>query len=170
MYFRETWKNVIAEEMGWSDFLFKTETRRPCKHREILIYKSTPQQFGKMIATVKQPIGRSFRIKWQVGRTYAIQPGMYESSIGRFQILRIWREPLRAITRSSAVKEGFCSLEDFQSTWIDLYGKGKLFSWDRNPDVWGISFKVVEVYRDLVAQLLGAPHAARKASRSKTRR
>lgn len=162
MIFRETWRNIIADDMGWHDYQIKTETRRPCKRNEFIIF--LPPNNVATIKTLFKNL-RS-RVKWQVGRTYAIQPGMYQPSIGRIQILHLWREPLTSITRGGAVREGFSSIQDFQSTWIELYGKKGKFSWYTNPDVWGICFKVVEVYRDLAVKLPGAPHVIRRASRS----
>lgn len=139
------------------------------------------------------------RLKWQVGRDYAVQPGRVKPgawwnqrdmkwalpgdrinyyNVGgqdsiwqgwhplRFIIKRIRREPLQAISEEDSIAEGWEQDEDkrecphcdapgdyygpdlpcfcdpitwYRYVWESINGKG---SWDRNPDVWCLTFEV----------------------------
>ena len=74
------------------------------------------------------------RTKWQVGRSYAIQPGRKKKSVGRIQITGIKKELLGQMTADDAHAEGFASLDDFQQTWVEIHGH-----YDPDLPVWVIT-------------------------------
>lgn len=110
----------------------------------------------------------SGRIRWEVGRTYAVQPGRGQKAIARIRITDIRREPLQAITEAEAEAEG---VEPFPCPTCDLiepmhsfgclhcggtrkYHKGAYIelwnhihtapgtTWDDNPDVFVLEFEL----------------------------
>jgi hypothetical protein len=93
--------------------------------------------------------------KWQVGRTYAVQPGRGKKAIGRFRLLDIRREYLQDISHNDALAEGF-SIEHP----LNNYGTGSVVRdafaefwdsintepcgrWKDNPEVWVLEFEMV---------------------------
>jgi hypothetical protein len=107
MLFQYTWEKVLRGE--------KTQTRRIVKPGE---------HFNEMGATtivtgsffrqmtfaddyhyaVITPAGR---IKWEVGKTYAVQPGRGQPAVGRIRITAIRKERIGDITEEDAIAEGF---------------------------------------------------------------
>jgi hypothetical protein len=77
----------------------------------------------------------SGRTKWQVGKSYAIQPGRRKKSVGRIEITEIYQERLGQMTAEDALAEGFASLGEFQQTWIQIHGH-----YDPALPVWVITF------------------------------
>jgi uncharacterized protein YhfF len=75
------------------------------------------------------------RTKWQVGRSYAIQPGRGQTAVGRIRITDINKQPLGQMTTEDAVAEGYPSLDDFRQTWLQIHD-------DFDPDlvVWVLTF------------------------------
>lgn len=99
-------------------------------------------------------------VKWQVGRTYAIQPGRGKKSVGRIKITAIRREKVQDISEEDSSAEGagrphrfddnlymtYLSFRDgFRQVWSGLYGNDPVKGWEANPDVWVISFELVEL-------------------------
>lgn len=119
---------IIAEE--------KNETRRHAKDGETLEFDPD----GKIIR-IRQPTGR---IKWEVGRDYAVQPGrgkstyIHEGYPLRILILEIVAEPLLRIDEGAARKEGFANRSEFLSYWDKLYGEGS--HW-KNPNLYVLKFE-----------------------------
>jgi len=96
-------------------------------------------------------IGANGRLKWQVGKDYAIQPGRGKKSIGRTPpIEAIRRERLLSISVDDLVAEG-CPfiMEDermldwFLELWNSLYRKPHRSKDD--PDVWVLDWANKEV-------------------------
>ena len=54
---------------------------------------------------------KPYRIKWQVGRTYAIQPGRGKKARGRFLLTGLRDERLLSISGKDAVAEGFNTVQ-----------------------------------------------------------
>jgi len=53
----------------------------------------------------------------------------------------MWIEPLQDISEESVHNEGLDNLSDFKHLWDEINGK-RGYSWDKNPWVWVIKFKV----------------------------
>ncbi len=106
---------------------------------------------------------KPYRVKWQVGRTYAIQPGRGKKAVGRFLLNGLRDERLMDITGEDALAEGFnpiqrtapgvllipdlkigkaIALKMFFKYWDSLH-KPK-YRTDRNPVVWVLTFELVE--------------------------
>lgn len=142
----------------------KTETRRIVKPGE-----------GGCTDGPEQPYyvyTESRRLKWLVGRDYAVQPGrgkrgaLWIPSTGewycdddsfpfgtprweklRIKILSIHREPLQAITRDGAWLEGITGassrpITDYRKLW-DSINKLPGTRWKDDPQVWVIEFEVL---------------------------
>lgn len=60
--------------------------------------------------------------RYEVGKRYAIQPGMARPMVGRIEIVSIRTEFLGNITEDEARREGFDSRSAFVDYWTDLYG------------------------------------------------
>lgn len=125
----------------------KTQTRRLVKPNESLGAAWTDSDvrengITRRLAVVKYKIipGRTeipsrTCIKWQVGRTYAVQPGRGKKGIGFIRITDIRREDVRQISHEDALAEGFESRPHFLQTWCELNG-GKLFLWQHEDGYW----------------------------------
>lgn len=143
----------------------KTETRRLVKYGDSKLNLGEQLWFmqgvGSNIGSVFQD-GRNrtptvvtrwryspYRIKWQVGRTYAIQPGRGKKAIGRFLLTGIRREQLQAMSTSDATTEGTmpgglygqtCALTRFALLWDSIHTKPGT-RWADNPKVWILEFE-----------------------------
>ena len=82
----------------------KTVTRRPTK-------------WGGWCGCSEMPC------RYEVGKTYAIQPGRGKKAVGRMLVLSVKRQKLGRLPMSEARAEGFINSHLFVSRWIDLYGK-----------------------------------------------
>jgi hypothetical protein len=60
-------------------------------------------------------------LKWQVGRTYAVQLGRGEKAIARIEITGIRREDVRNITMTDTHAEGFNMRGSFWQTWTQMH-------------------------------------------------
>jgi len=90
MIFQHTWQQVLDGS--------KTQTRRLVKRHEIMDDDGNVCITGN---TTDLP-----RIKWQVGRTYAVQPGRGKKAVARYKLLDIRCERLQDITPEDAIAEG----------------------------------------------------------------
>ena len=151
-----------------------TQARWPVKEGE---FPFTVGGFIIRYFAIKQPpiwevcdhIGRT---KWQVGKTYAVQPGWGQKAVGRIEIARLRRERLQDISEEDAKAEGanlrnlygmdyipgWQSLGDdrgfteeqrvsglrgaFAQEWDSRYPKK--YNWLENPDVWVLEFVSVK--------------------------
>lgn len=107
----------------------KTQTRRLCKPGE------NWQIFPPIPATV---LDKNGRIKWQVGRDYAIQVKRGGNAIGRFRIKDIRREIVAQISEDDAKAEGFDGRNEFFTTWDSINGSD-----ETNQYCWVIEFEVI---------------------------
>jgi hypothetical protein len=96
------------------------------------------------------------RLKWEVGRDYAVQPGRGQKAIGRIRLLEIRQERLQDIDEAGAEAEGVAlqawaadSYHQFPRTagyahlWDSIHtNRGE--RWDDNPTVWVLRFELVE--------------------------
>jgi len=133
MIFSETWEAVLEGR--------KTQTRRVAKDGDELRYWDayTPYVYSR---------GRR---KWQVGRTYAIQPGRGKKALGRFLLTDIHKERLQEITIEDAVAEGCLydtvgsfyhpdPIATFAFLWDTIHKPGERFADD--PEVWILTMEV----------------------------
>lgn len=155
----QKWKGLAM--LAYPDWLWMT--RRVAKEGEIAwvtVLEShreggwkVPWQVGEH-APITMVTCRG-RIKWQVGRTYAIQTGRGIKAIGRFELLAIRREPLRDISEQDIIAEGVefwpdnprwygCSPRTIFAELWDRINKRKGKRWRDNPDVWPLTIRVVK--------------------------
>lgn len=107
----------------------KTQTRRLVKSGERLFIDPDGR---KAVLTERG-------VKWQIGKTYAIQPGRTKTAIGRFTLLDIRRERVREISEQDAIAEGFGSIAEFFEVFESINGKAAL-----DKEVWVLTFEVIE--------------------------
>ncbi|MEM6281465.1 MAG: ASCH domain-containing protein [Chloroflexota bacterium] len=119
--FQHTLENVLSGK--------KTQTRRVAKPAD----EATRDDNGSI--TVVLVNGRK---KWQVGKTYAVQPGRSLPSVARIEVIALEYEPVQAVSHAAAVAEGFTSRDEFLQVWQRIHGDGGV-----EADVWVIHFKVV---------------------------
>ncbi|HOA23446.1 MAG TPA: hypothetical protein PK801_00170 [Aggregatilineales bacterium] len=133
MIFQVTWQQVLNGT--------KTQTSRIVKAGEELVMADGPD--GEPAPAVLH----NGRIKWQVGRTYSVQPGRNEKAVGYIRLTGIERKRVQALSDDEALAEGAepaagePPLEAFRRVWEDVHGKG---AWEKNPEVWVLSFELVE--------------------------
>ena len=148
----------------------KTQTRRPAKWEEDKEYTwVAPTPTGSRITEV---VGINnagdHKLKWAVGKTYAVQPGRGKKSVGRIRITKIRRERLHQISGYDVVAEG---TEGWAKEWDKYIGdyfrqqgwasfrRGDLitayswlwksiykkpYRWEDNPEVWVLEFERCE--------------------------
>lgn len=97
----------------------KTETSRlalPLADGEHLVGREMIQYpMGNKAVMRGTPHG--WRLKWQVGRDYAIQPARGVKSVGSYRIDDIWWQDVRRTTLQQAIDEGFVYRIDFLHLW-----------------------------------------------------
>ena len=71
-------------------------------------------------------VERNRRLLYEVGRTYAVQPGRGKHALGRIRLRAIRREPAQDISEGDARAEGVASPAAFREIWIELYGRDAL--------------------------------------------
>jgi hypothetical protein len=129
----------------------KTQTRRLAKpHDSIMLFKISTNNYGKGIYNDQMN-----RMRYQRGKTYAVQPARGTKSIGRILVTDIRLEPLQDISIHDAIAEGILPegikdpeypttyLMGFIKTWMRLYPTGSEFSWENNPKVVVLEFERV---------------------------
>ena len=143
MIFQHTWK-LILEGKKW-------ETRRPVKPGERTLFSDDTNTL--------MVLGANGRIKWEQGKTYAIQPGRGQKAVARRKLLAIRQERLQDISFDDLVAEGMevdasefddpCDVYDefqnaqqeYEKLW-DKINARKGTRWDENPMVWVLTFEV----------------------------
>lgn len=131
----------------------KSQTRRLCKPNERLLTTSNNKW-------VDIALDNGDRVKWAVGKTYAVQPGRGKKAVGRIRLTGIRQEHVQDITEADAVAEGMKTqyleavahyawwvdidpIEDFARTWGNIHTKPGT-RWADSPLVWVLEFKLVE--------------------------
>ncbi len=130
----------------------KTQTRRLKTDADSGVY-CIQDHYG---VTDPFVVERNERLLWEVGRTYAIQPGRGQKAIGRFELLRIRQQPLQSISFDDACAELGVSNRSFRwygakqgprqlfaTLWNELH-KRKGTRWEDNPQVWVLTIRTVE--------------------------
>ena len=97
----------------------KTQTRRPAKWEEDKEYTwVAPTPTGSRITEV---VGINnagdHKLKWAVGKTYAVQPGRGKKSVGRIRITKIRRERLGEINHRDTIAEGIERFVNYPGDW-----------------------------------------------------
>ena len=108
MIFQHTWQQVVSGD--------KWQTRRLVAGNEVLRGDTV-----RVYADLPLPHSMTGRIKWQVGRTYAVQPGRGQKAVGRIRITDIREEDIRQISIFDVQKEGFDSQIAFLETWTRMH-------------------------------------------------
>lgn len=130
----------------------KTQTRRPARpHDRIMRYKESGDHYIKGLYNDQMK-----RMRYQIGKTYAVQAGRGKHSIGRIRLLDIRLESLYDLSLSDAMAEGILPEKDksvsyptsfllgFIQTWIRLYPTGTVYAWENNPKVVVLEFERVK--------------------------
>lgn len=110
-----------------------------------MIFK--PVLLKKILDEEKTVTRRPLPCSYEVGKTYAIQPGMARESAGRIRVLDVREEMLGCVElNSEPTLEGFKSAAEFIAYWDVLYG-GNDTGYDRGKMVARIEFELIEVTR-----------------------
>lgn len=153
MIFKQ-WKQVLDGT--------KTQTRRPVKEGDLITsaieqlwYLNPVSGLGSMVqekswwvaTVVLRYKYEPYRIKWQVGRTYAVQPGRGKKAVGRIRITKIRRERLQDIKPHEFKLEGMptgaiAEVLWWSKLWDSIYHKP--YRWEDNPEVWVLEFELAE--------------------------
>lgn len=143
------------------DYKGKTQTRRLVKSGQYAEYyqsaTDTPYGDADWIIRVFEANGR---IKWEVGRTYAMCRGRGKPAYARFKLLEIRKENVQSITNLDAIDEGITHwikeqsasalwktmMDDtpniaFSALWDTLHLKNGN-GWKINPLVWVLTYEV----------------------------
>ncbi|MCA9914379.1 MAG: hypothetical protein KC496_13585 [Anaerolineae bacterium] len=127
MIFQHTLAQVLQQQ--------KTQTRRIIHPHETAIRG----KYNRIESVLSND-----RVKWQVGKTYAVQPGRGKSQVARICIEKINSEQITRISTKDAIAEGFESRHAFLETWQAIHGADAM-----NVRVWVLTFRVVGFYTDL---------------------
>lgn len=147
MQFAHTWQQILNGQ--------KTQTRRLIIDSQWL---TGPSPDGWAIVMQTADNSRMEREVWQVGKTYAVQPGRGKAAVGRIRITAIQPERLQDITEADARAEGCLPTPSnqaiggmlpyksarywFADLWNEVHPKAP-DNWESNPDVWVITFELV---------------------------
>lgn len=121
MIFQHTLENVLNGS--------KTQTRRVIKPQD----NALTDAGGRIIAIVNNG-----RMKWAVGRTYAVQPSRTGRAVARIEITDLRREPADAISLEDARAEGYPNREAFLAGWAKIHGAHAA-----QQPVWVVQFRLV---------------------------
>lgn len=131
----------------------KTQTRRLCREGDEVDTRTEGD--GKPII---DSVYSANKRKWQVGRTYSVQPGRGKPGIGKVFLKSIRRERVFDITEEDAKAEGAEHITPsailhpfnhtpisgykagFRQLWDSIYGAG---NFDTGPMVWALEFEVL---------------------------
>ena len=123
----------------------KTQTRRERKPSDNPITRD-----GQIVA-----VERNTRLLWEVGRSYAVQPGRGKSTIGRIWLTEIRCQKLQDISEADICAELGCPQKwtgqepepykrafrtAFATLWDSINSKGH--RWNDNPMVWALTFRL----------------------------
>lgn len=111
----------------------KTETSRlslPHADGEHIVNREMIQ-WPSGVKSVMRGTAQGWRIKWQVGQQYAIQPARGVKSIGKYKLLDVWQQDVRTLTPQQVTAEGFSNLSGFLVVWCAMHDK------TQNPVVLG---------------------------------
>jgi hypothetical protein len=110
----------------------KTQTRRLVKRGEAIA------ELNGVFAVYFTVANRS-RIKWQVGRKYAVVPGRGKPGQGFIRLKKIRFELVDEITEDDAIAEGFDNIVAFYEAWNRINPN----AW-HDTAVWALEFEVIK--------------------------
>jgi hypothetical protein len=125
MIFQHTLEQVLNQQ--------KSQTRRVIKPGEYAVRT----RYNKILAV------HNGRTKWEVGRTYAVQPKRGSSSVARIQITQINSAIITRIRTEDAIAEGFLDRQEFLRTWQNIHGENSF-----SLRVWVLHFELVGIKAD----------------------
>ncbi len=150
MIFQHTWQAIMDGR--------KTQTRRLVrKHgdgEDDFTNRSSYWGMDEYGSDTICVVWRKGKIKWQVGRTYAVQPGRGQPAVGRIRLTGIRAEHVTDISEEYVIAEGV-GLQAWagQPDWPRTAGYAELWDtihtkpgtrWADNPAVWVLEFELVE--------------------------
>lgn len=112
MIFQHTFQKVLSGE--------KTQTRRIYKPNKHFASFSDNTYWAVYGVQGAPPI-------YELGHTYAVQPGRGKKSVGRIMITQIRREDVRCISYEDAQVEGFGGKLEFLETWVRMHDHTRQF-------------------------------------------
>lgn len=98
----------------------KTQTRRPRLENHIVDLHPVTKDVWTVRLVMRD--GRT-RIKWEVGRVYAVQNKRGGAAIGRIDMVKIRQEDARKICQADVIAEGFEHRVQFLKVWAKFYDK-----------------------------------------------
>lgn len=148
MIFQHTLEQVLSGQ--------KTQTRRLVGPGEDLI---VVQEAKAVIQVHQRGHYKSIRTKWQTGSVYAVQSGRGKKAVARIRITDLRRQRLQQIGWMDAIAEGFTDprraairldpnhpkspVAQFRAVWEQIH-RGYPNRWEDNPEVWAITFELVD--------------------------
>lgn len=151
MIFKQ-WEDVLAGR--------KTQTRRIVKPGEACRDgMSVAKTWSNVVlGTTGHRAWEPYYLKWQVGRTYAVQPGRGKKAVGRIRITEIRRERLQEISLEDVLAEGVgiringelypitvrdVAHEEFARLWGSIHTKPGT-RWQDDPETWALTFELAQ--------------------------
>jgi hypothetical protein len=131
----------------------KTQTRRVVRPHEYLVAWGPGPKHAPCVI-------HQNRLKWQVGRTYAVQTGRGKPAVCRIRLLNLRHEPLHVISLDDLRREGVrCDTlpaeppdglidltacrEAYRLTWERINRRAG-WRWHDNPQVWVVTFELAQ--------------------------
>jgi len=125
----------------------KDQTRRPVKPGDTAYFDDDTNSYV---------VFRNGRLKWKVGKIYAVCPGRGKHQVARIRILDVSREDVRRISAEDAMAEGFETRSDFFIVWCSFYDPQGIWTWEDRAayiplesrpshlyDAWALVFELV---------------------------
>jgi len=122
----------------------KTQTWRPAKKGDTQMI-GPPS--GGVTAVYRRDKHGNLRKLWQVGQTYAVQPGRGQTGVARIRLMSIRRCKASKLTEGDLIREGFIEeLVDGRTRMQRLMAVLEKFYGGDAPDMpgWSLGFEVVE--------------------------
>jgi hypothetical protein len=107
----------------------KTQTRRIMKSDDVVV---------RALDNQIQSVTHKGRTKWEVGKTYSVQPRRGAKAVARIRLKKIRSENVSRISTADALAEGFKSRQAFLTTWRQIHGDDAL-----DVRVWVLEFELV---------------------------
>lgn len=147
MIFQHTWQKVLSGE--------KTQTRRIVRPDDLpMFHTANSLRFYPDVYSGYRGVRKTDgTYKWQVGKTYAVQPGRGKPAVARIRLTVIRREDVRDISDPDIEAEGFDDFFDFFDVWTDMhdhsFNKRYLYNADMGYewDNYGLAKRPAERYQ-----------------------
>jgi len=142
MLFQHTWKYVLEGK--------KTQTRRLVQEGDAA---ESDDSGAYVIRVTRRGEHGPSKTVYEVGQSYAVQPGRGQKSVTRIRVTGLRRERLQDMSQADAqqempvaspladVSDGQWALKSFQETWNTMYHQPGQ-RWQDNPEVWVIEFEL----------------------------